>query len=118
MKLTDEALTSTEHGLPYVFSQLRERPSPSKGQELRAMKDVLQWYKEWARDLFPYLKFDEFLEKVELLEKKARVRTQLDVVKDGRDLLVFAGLEDEASGMNEAGNSSDDNINGGIFSGL
>ncbi|OQR90144.1 hypothetical protein THRCLA_09428 [Thraustotheca clavata] len=66
--LSNEGFRKVYETFPKHFTQ----PVPA-GMEAMALRDLMTCYKEWAFDLYPKLAFEDFVERTEVLAKKAAV---------------------------------------------
>ncbi|KAF5098695.1 hypothetical protein D0Z00_001948 [Geotrichum galactomycetum] len=77
-KLDDDRLINPNMGIPYlqrkVVSGLMPRLKKRKGEELRDLSTILQFYQLWAHKLYPKANFGDFIQIARTAGKTPRMR--------------------------------------------
>ncbi|KDO33539.1 hypothetical protein SPRG_19172 [Saprolegnia parasitica CBS 223.65] len=66
--LSDRGFRAVYNSFPSHFNT-----AVPEGQEALALRDLMTCYKEWAFELFPALRFEDFVDRTEVIAKKAAV---------------------------------------------
>ncbi|XP_043776475.1 TIMELESS-interacting protein isoform X2 [Cervus elaphus] len=79
-KLNAERLIS-ERGLPALRHMFEKAKFKGKGHEAEDLKTLIRHMEHWAHRLFPKLKFEDFIDRVEYLGNKKEVQTCLKRIR-------------------------------------
>lgn len=85
--LNDDKLKSSDGviKLPTLFKQMHFKGKNHEKEDLNAIMGV---YKNWAHRLMPSLQFDDFVERAEMLCRKAKMKVFLNKIRNGMPLDV------------------------------
>ncbi|NXK09445.1 TIPIN protein, partial [Herpetotheres cachinnans] len=105
-KLDAQRLIS-ERGLPALRHMFDNVKFKGKGHEAEDLKTLIRHMEHWAHRLFPKLRFEDFIDRVESLGNKKEVQTCLKRIRLDLPILHedFAGNEDgggESNGLDAA----------------
>ncbi|XP_075392120.1 TIMELESS-interacting protein [Tenrec ecaudatus] len=104
-KLDAQRLIS-ERGLPTLRHVFDKTKFKGKGHEAEDLKKLIRHMEHWAHRLFPKLKFEDFVDRVEYLGNKKEVQTCLKRIR--LDLPIVH--EDFISNKDEGGDGSDHDV--------
>ena len=85
--LNDDKLKSSEGviKLPQLFSQIKFK---GKNYEKEDLNTIMGVYKNWSHRLMPSLQFDDFVERAEMLCRKAKMKVFLSKIRNNMPLDV------------------------------
>lgn len=85
--LNDDKLKSSDGviKLPTLFKEMRFKGKHHEKEDLNAIMGV---YQNWAHRLMPSLQFDDFVERAEMLCRKAKMKVFLNKIRNGMPLDV------------------------------